>query len=88
MSLFSRIHLGLSLLVLSAMVGHMALATPHDRIVTVGGSITEIVYALGQQDRLVARDTTSSFPEAAWTFQISAMPAPCRPKGCCPWPPT
>lgn len=32
------------------------------QIVSVGGSITEIIYALGQQDRLVARDTTSNFP--------------------------
>ncbi|TIX34361.1 MAG: hemin ABC transporter substrate-binding protein, partial [Mesorhizobium sp.] len=29
------------------------------RIVAIGGSITEIVYALGEQDRLVARDSTS-----------------------------
>ncbi|MBO9478063.1 hemin ABC transporter substrate-binding protein [Shimia sp. R11_0] len=35
------------------------------RIVSAGGSITEIVYALGQQDRLVARDTTSNHPAQA-----------------------
>jgi len=35
------------------------------RIVSVGGSVTEIVYALGEEDRLVARDTTSTWPEAA-----------------------
>ncbi len=35
------------------------------RIVAIGGSVTEIVYALGAQDRLVARDTTSSYPDAA-----------------------
>jgi iron complex transport system substrate-binding protein len=35
------------------------------RIVTVGGSITEIVYALGEQGHLVARDSTSRYPEAA-----------------------
>ena len=35
------------------------------RIVSVGGSITEIVYALGAQDRLVARDSTSTFPADA-----------------------
>ncbi|TCP44148.1 heme/hemin ABC transporter substrate-binding protein [Rhodovulum marinum] len=34
-----------------------------DRVVSVGGSITEIVVALGQGDRLVARDTTSTYPE-------------------------
>lgn len=33
-----------------------------DRVVSIGGAITEIVVALGQQDRLVARDTTSNFP--------------------------
>ena len=36
-----------------------------DRIVTIGGVITEIVYALGAGDRVIARDTTSSYPEAA-----------------------
>ena len=36
-----------------------------DRIVSVGGSITEIIYALGQQDRLVARDSTSVYPPAS-----------------------
>jgi iron complex transport system substrate-binding protein len=35
------------------------------RMVAVGGSVTEIVYALGEQARLVARDSTSLFPEAA-----------------------
>lgn len=35
------------------------------RIAAVGGSITEIVYALGLEDRLVARDSTSVHPEAA-----------------------
>lgn len=32
------------------------------QIVSVGGSVTEIIYALGEQDRLVARDTTSNYP--------------------------
>ncbi|WP_421912639.1 heme/hemin ABC transporter substrate-binding protein [Mesorhizobium sp.] len=35
------------------------------RIAAIGGSITEIVYALGEQDHLVARDSTSRYPEAA-----------------------
>lgn len=35
------------------------------RIISVGGSLTEIIFALGEQDRLVARDTTSIFPEEA-----------------------
>ena len=32
------------------------------RILSVGGAVTEIVYALGEQERLVARDATSTFP--------------------------
>lgn len=35
------------------------------RVVSVGGSITEIVYALGVENRLVAVDTTSTWPPAA-----------------------
>lgn len=40
-------------------------AQSDDRIVSIGGSVTEIIYALGEQDRLVARDTTSVYPDAA-----------------------
>jgi len=35
------------------------------RIASVGGSVTEIVYALGEEGKLVARDSTSVYPEAA-----------------------
>lgn len=35
------------------------------RVVTVGGSLTEIVYALGEEGRLIARDSTSVFPPEA-----------------------
>lgn len=42
-----------------------AFADEPNRIVTIGGSLTEIVYALGEEDRLIARDSTSSFPSAA-----------------------
>lgn len=35
------------------------------RIVAIGGSITEIIYALGEQERLIARDTTSTYPVEA-----------------------
>lgn len=34
------------------------------RLVTVGGAVTEIVFDLGLGDRVIARDTTSYFPEA------------------------
>ncbi|MFN3273830.1 MAG: hemin ABC transporter substrate-binding protein [Paracoccus sp. (in: a-proteobacteria)] len=45
-------------LVLAGLPG-VALA---DRVLALGGAVTEIVFALGQGERLVARDTTSSFP--------------------------
>ncbi|OUS37445.1 hemin ABC transporter substrate-binding protein [Rhodobacterales bacterium 56_14_T64] len=51
------------------MAGHMVMAQTASRIVTVGGSVTEIVYALDQQDRLIARDTTSSYPD-----QVTELP--------------
>ena len=36
-----------------------------DRIVSVGGSVTEIIYALGGADTIVAVDSTSIYPEGA-----------------------
>lgn len=36
-----------------------------ERVVSIGGSVTEIVFALGEGDRLVARDTTSTYPAEA-----------------------
>lgn len=35
------------------------------RIVAIGGAVTEIVFALGEQNRLVARDSTSIWPREA-----------------------
>ncbi|QND54861.1 ABC transporter substrate-binding protein (plasmid) [Phyllobacterium sp. 628] len=35
------------------------------RVVSIGDSITEIVYALGEEGHLIARDQTSIYPEAA-----------------------
>jgi iron complex transport system substrate-binding protein len=35
------------------------------RIVALGGTVTEILYALGAGDRIVARDSTSTFPVEA-----------------------
>jgi iron complex transport system substrate-binding protein len=35
------------------------------RLVSIGGDVTEIVYALGEEKRLIARDSTSIYPEAA-----------------------
>lgn len=39
--------------------------TDVSRVVSVGGAITEIIYALGEESRLVGRDSTSTYPEAA-----------------------
>jgi iron complex transport system substrate-binding protein len=35
------------------------------RLVSIGGSLTEIIYALGEESHLVARDTTGTYPPAA-----------------------
>ncbi len=42
-----------------------AAAETAKRVLSIGGSVTEIVYALGEEDRLVARDTTSTYPPEA-----------------------
>ena len=44
------------------MVPGLAMA---DRVLAIGGSVTEIVYELGEADRLVGRDSTSSYPPEA-----------------------
>ncbi len=58
-----------SLTVLAIVMGSLVTTAkaddvPADRVLSIGGSVTEIVYALGEQDRLIARDTTSSYPAA------------------------
>jgi iron complex transport system substrate-binding protein len=37
---------------------------PRQRIITIGGPITETVYALGLGDQVVATDTSSTYPAA------------------------
>ena len=46
-----------------------AVAQAEGRLVSLGGSVTEIVAALGAGDRLVARDSTSSWPPT-----VTALP--------------
>lgn len=60
-----RTHLALSLFLILIIVAQVLSAKDErpTRIVTIGGAVTEIAYALGQQDRLIARDTTSTFPQ-------------------------
>ena len=38
---------------------------PDAKVLSIGGSVTEIIYALGQEHRLIARDTTSTYPPEA-----------------------
>ncbi|MCI5076944.1 ABC transporter substrate-binding protein [Oricola sp.] len=35
------------------------------RVLSIGGAVTEIVYALGEDGRLIGRDSTSTYPAAA-----------------------
>lgn len=62
----------LTLILMSCLFGgaqaHSAEAQKYNRIVSIGGSLTEIIYALGEQDRLIARDTTSVFPREAFSL--------------------
>lgn len=58
-----------ALLLAALLPGRAAWADPHpvshpeaSHVVAIGGAVTEIVYALGEQDRLVARDSTSVYP--------------------------
>lgn len=44
------------------------IASANERIVTIGGDITEIVFALGAGDEVVARDSTSLIPEQVKTL--------------------
>ncbi len=62
---FRRTNGLLSVALLSAMSLGPASAEQADRVLALGGSVTEIIYALGQGHRLIARDSTSSHPPEA-----------------------
>ena len=53
------------LLTVGAPAGAQQTEYDASRVLAIGGSLTEIVFALGEEDRLIARDSTSVFPEAA-----------------------
>ncbi|MER8566989.1 hemin ABC transporter substrate-binding protein [Mesorhizobium sp. M0924] len=59
--------MGLSLFIAAPVPAseNVAVLADTSRIVAIGGSITEIVYALGEEGHLVARDSTSRYPAAA-----------------------
>jgi iron complex transport system substrate-binding protein len=72
MNLFSKSarHLALGLAMTIGLAGAAAASDAEvfpdtSRIATIGSSLTEIVFALGEGDHLVARDSTSVYPEAA-----------------------
>jgi iron complex transport system substrate-binding protein len=54
---------------LALLLPGVALADPAQRVVSLGGSVTEIAVALGAQGRLIGRDTTSNHPDS-----IAALP--------------
>lgn len=49
----------------SALAAELTPFADTSRLVSIGGSLTEIVYALGEEGKLVARDQTALYPEAA-----------------------
>lgn len=51
------------------------------RIVSIGGSLTEIVYALGAQDQLVGRDSTSIYPKEALKLPVLGYMRTLSPEG-------
>lgn len=61
--------------------GQTVSITDNTRAISIGGAITEIIYALGLSDRIVAVDSTSQYPERAtskpnvgYMRQLSAEP--------------
>ena len=55
-----------TLLLALALMGSSQLALAAEKLLTVGGAVTEIVFALGKGDEVVANDITSVYPEAAF----------------------
>lgn len=49
----------------AAFLSATALQAEEKRVIAIGSSITEIIYALGQEDRLVGRDRSSTYPAEA-----------------------
>ena len=54
-----------SLSIIFLLFSTAAFADTPKRVVSVGGALTETVYALGAGELLVGSDTTSYYPEAA-----------------------
>lgn len=56
------------LLLIAAMLGGSRCAVSAENFVTAGGTITEIVFALGAGDRVVATDQSSTYPPKTGTL--------------------
>ncbi len=63
--LFSTTRRGILTLVAVTMVALPARAADSSRIVSIGGAVTEILYALGHDKEIVGVDTTSLYPPQA-----------------------
>lgn len=61
---FGKVALTLAFSALSLIAARADEVKP-SRIVAIGGSVTEIVYALGEEARLIGRDSTSVYPPEA-----------------------
>ncbi|ADM10778.1 hemin-binding periplasmic protein [Parvularcula bermudensis HTCC2503] len=53
------------LTILSVAAAFVGTASAQDRIVSLGGDLTEIIYALGEGDRVVGTDRDSRYPDDA-----------------------
>jgi iron complex transport system substrate-binding protein len=56
---------GAERVVVTDATGRAVAIADSSRVVSIGGSVTEILYALGLEDRIVAVDTTSLYPPRA-----------------------
>ena len=63
--LFAGLASALTTILPFAIRGALAKVARAQRVLAIGGAVTEIVYALGEQDRLVGRDSTSTYPPEA-----------------------
>ena len=80
-----------------ALMAQAVLADP-SRVLVIGGTAAEIVAALGQSERLVARDATTTFPPGLMALpdvggrkpvsirMVVVLPAPFGPRNPVTWP--
>ncbi|GAA4659947.1 heme/hemin ABC transporter substrate-binding protein [Bartonella pachyuromydis] len=75
------------ILLFSALLSQQVIAEPttqfskNARIVSIGGSLTEIIYELGAQNQLVARDSTSVYPQEALKLPVLGYMRALSPEG-------